>query len=306
MAAAPTELEGKDQKATAEVVESTDAENKTANSALSVPQAVRKTAATADMRKEFLKPNKYKEWMEKLGLTAPKYKLITFDIASNMKDVGVTFLDVSKEIGNVEKNGYKYFYLIGVAINGTWLVPEKANVTAVFCLFDTRMTNVTAAKVAAVTAKAKNGDFRMVTRPNYPVSVRDFKKTSWALAHWIESKDVRNDVDVTACEIGFFYSLSKTAIMSSLRDGLTDVGFDDNGRISGTISEDKVEELCSKMEVQSQLYQLGIVNRKNINKQSAEKFKNKNEVVRHGDGESDAGTKLQQQFEKLHGLHSDK
>jgi len=305
MAAALTELEKKDQQETTEVAGSTDVAKKTPDSTLSVPQAVQKTAATADMRKEFLKPNKYREWKEKLGLTAPKYKLITFDIASNMKDTGVTFLNVSKEIGDVEKSGYKYFYLIGVAINGTWLIPEKANATAVFCLFDTRMTNVSAAKVAAVTAKAKNGDFRMITRPNYPVSVRDFKKTSWALAHWIESNDVRNDVDVTACEIGFFYSLSKTAIMNSLRDGLTDVGFDDNGRISGTISEDKVEELCNKMEVQNQLYQLGIINRKNIRKQNAEKFKNKNGVVGHGDGESDAGTKLQQHFEKLHGLRSD-
>ena len=222
--------------------------------------------ANRNMKKEFLKPDLFREWKEKLHLTTPKYRMITFDIASNMKTNGVTFLDISKEIGNVEDKGYKYFYLIGVVINGTWLVPEKANVSAIFALFDTRMTNVDAAKVVTVSAKAKNGDFRMVTRPNYPVSIRDFKRTSWALAHWIESNDVRNDVDTTACEIGLFYSLSKGAIMNSLREGLTDATFDDTGRISGTVAEDKVDQLCTDANVRSQLYQLGIMNKRNMRK----------------------------------------
>lgn len=235
------------------------------------PSKALQTRASKDLQREFLRPDIYREWKEKLGLSNPKYKLVTFDIASNMKEAGVTFLDVSKEIGEVEHKGYKYFYLIGVVINGTWLVPEKVSATAVFGLFDTRMTNVSAAKVATVTAKARNGDFKMVTRPNYPVSIRDFKRTSWALAHWIESSDVRNDVDVTACEIGFFYSLSKSAIMSSLKEGLTDASFDDAGRLSGTVSEDRVEQLCSRIEIQSQLYQLGITNKKKNKKEKNEK-----------------------------------
>lgn len=267
-------------------------EDKKENSQLALPDSVKKETTSLNTKKEFVNVSVWREVKEKLKLCEPRYKTMKFDIASNMKSNGVTFLDISKELGDVDANTYKYFFLVGVVINGTWLIPEKVKASVVFALFDTRIVVASEAKVACVSAKPKQGDFRMAVRPNYGVSIRDFKRTSWALAHWIESTSVRNDIDVTACEVMFVYSLSKGAIVSSLREGLTDADFDDTGRISGTLSEDRFDALCNDLAVQSQLRSLG------INKG----FKNKKKkMVDDGEmkEEEDARTMLEQRFESL-------
>lgn len=265
------------------------------NQQLALPDSVENGALTKlNDKREFVKIDRWREMKEKLGFSNPKYKTMKFNIASNMKSNGVTFLDVSKELGDVEEKGYHYFFLVGVIINGTWLVPEKVKASAVFALFDTRIIVVDEAKVACVSAKPKQGDFRMAVRPNYGISIRDFKRTSWALAHWIESNSVRHDVDVTACEVMFIYSLAKGAIMNSLKEGLTDADFDDTGRISGTLSEDKFDAICNDMAIQSQLRSLG------INKG----YKKKNKMIKDGEEEekSNVRTQLERKLENSDNL----
>lgn len=150
-------------------------------------------------------------------------------------------------------------YIAGINVAGTWLVPSKVRGTFTVALLDARMTNYRAGLIGKLSTSPSKGDFSLGLRPNYPISTADLKRTTWVMAHHIDSPDFRDNVHSVALEITFVYCFTNSVVLSGLRSLLTNRDFDDEGVLSGDVLPDDVERLVAQTNVRDALVGIGLM-----------------------------------------------